>query len=179
MSTRPWRFAPPLAFLPRIRCALVMICPHAVVSQLADYRQAYERHQLTSRVIEPPGVQIYRTKVRLRRLSYPPVLWPLDRCFPEPCVLRPQAPPLHPDCLTAGLVQPSELSIFEVDGSKAKVCLQIMSGLTRCAHFPSRPSLYPPACPLAASRPLHPPTRVLARLPVCPPSPNFDPKPKP
>ena len=55
--------------------------------------QAYERHKLSSRVRQPPGVEIYRSP----------------------------APPLHPDCVAAGLLQPQELSIFEVDGSKAKV----------------------------------------------------------
>jgi len=66
-------------------------------------RKAYERHKASLRIRQPPGIEIYRTP----------------------------APPLHPDCVAAGLLQPQELSIFEVDGSKAKVYCQCLCLLAK------------------------------------------------
>ncbi|KAL1495142.1 hypothetical protein AB1Y20_017008 [Prymnesium parvum] len=66
-------------------------------------RKAYVQHRLACDVRTPPGVEIYRTP----------------------------APPLHPDCLAAGSLQPQELSIFEVDGSKAKVYCQCLCLLAK------------------------------------------------
>ncbi|KAL3902823.1 MAG: hypothetical protein SGPRY_011908, partial [Prymnesium sp.] len=55
-------------------------------------RRAYEKHRGGCAVRSPPGEQIY---------SAP-------------------APPLGRECISAGLRQPQELSVWEVDGSKAK-----------------------------------------------------------
>jgi len=66
-------------------------------------RKAYERHVASETARHPPGTMIYRDT----------------------------APPLHADCLAAGLEQPVDLSIFEVNGSEAKVYCQCLCLLAK------------------------------------------------
>jgi histone acetyltransferase MYST1 len=66
-------------------------------------RKTYLQHCERERARQPPGKLIYRMP----------------------------APELHRDCLAAGLEQPKELSIFEVNGSEAKVYCQCLCLLAK------------------------------------------------
>ena len=66
-------------------------------------RKTYEAHRASVRTRGPPGKCIYRVA----------------------------APALAPDCLAAGLEQPKELSVFEVNGSDHKVYCQCLCLLAK------------------------------------------------
>eukprot|EP00965_Chrysotila_dentata_P173001 5709250-Pleurochrysis_carterae.AAC.1 len=91
-------------------------------------RKTYERHVREEKARQPPGTLIYR------------------------CT----APALSKECLAAGLEQPTELTIFEVDGSDSKVycqCLCLLAKLFldhKTLYFDVDPFLFYILCEVGA-----------------------------